>query len=41
VRSIDEVPDGAADLVFVCTPKSANAELLRGAAAARASGRRS
>lgn len=33
VRSVDEVPDGAADLIFVCTPKSANPALLRAAAA--------
>ena len=33
LRSIDEVPDGAADLVFVCTPTSVNAELLRACAA--------
>jgi acyl-CoA synthetase (NDP forming) len=26
--SVDAVPDGAADLVFVCTPPSANVELL-------------
>jgi acetyltransferase len=26
--SVDDVPDGAAELVFVCTPPSANAELL-------------
>jgi acetyltransferase len=32
VRSIDELPDGAADLVFVCTPKSANPDLLRACA---------
>lgn len=32
LRSIDEVPDGEADLIFVCTPKSANPELLRSAA---------
>ena len=31
--SIDEVPDGAADLVFVCTPAGANPEVLRQAAA--------
>ena len=31
--SIDEVPDGAADLVFVCTPAGANPALLRQAAA--------
>ena len=28
---IDELPDGAADLVFVCTPASANPDLLRAA----------
>ncbi len=33
LASIDEVPDGAADLVFVCTPAGANPELLRQAAA--------
>lgn len=32
VRTIDEVPDGAADLVFVCTPNQANVELLRACA---------
>ncbi len=32
VRAIDEVPDGAADLVFVCTPNQANVELLRACA---------
>ena len=26
--SVDDLPDGAADLVFVCTPPSANPELL-------------
>ena len=31
-RSIDEIPDGAADLVFVCTPNQANVELLRSCA---------
>jgi acetyltransferase len=31
--SIDDVPDGAADLVFVCTPSGANPEVLRQAAA--------
>ena len=31
--SIDDVPDGAADLVFICTPASANEELLRQCAA--------
>jgi acetyltransferase len=29
VRTIDELPDGPWDLVFVCTPASANVELLR------------
>src|SRR5215212_9776740 len=32
-RSVDELPDGAADLVFVCTPASANPGLLRACAA--------
>lgn len=32
-RSVDELPDGAADLLFVCTPASANPDLLRAAAA--------
>jgi acetyltransferase len=32
VPDIDEVPDGAADLVFVCTPAAANVDLLRSAA---------
>ena len=32
-RSIDELPAGAADLVFVCTPKAANVEVLRACAA--------
>jgi acetyltransferase len=27
-RTIDEVPDGRADLVFICTPASANVEIL-------------
>jgi len=31
--SIEELPDGAADLVFVCTPASANVDLLRACAA--------
>ena len=31
--SIDEIPDGAADLVFVCTPAGANPAVLRQAAA--------
>lgn len=33
LRSIDEVPAGAADLLFVCTPASTNVELLTAAAA--------
>jgi acyl-CoA synthetase (NDP forming) len=33
VTSIDEIPDGAADLVFVCTPAKTNLGLLRSAAA--------
>jgi acetyltransferase len=33
VPSLDDIPDGAADLVFVCTPASTNADLLRVAAA--------
>ncbi len=33
VAGIDELPDGEADLVFVCTPASTNAELLRACAA--------
>jgi acetyltransferase len=32
VASIDELPDGAADLVFVCTPAAANPELLKACA---------
>lgn len=32
LRSLDELPDGAADLVFVCTPAASNPELLRQAA---------
>ena len=31
--SIEEVPDGAADLLFVCTPQGVNEDLLRAAAA--------
>jgi acetyltransferase len=31
-RDVAEVPEGAADLVFVCTPNSANVELLRACA---------
>ncbi len=30
--SVDEVPEGAADLVFVCTPNKVNADLLRACA---------
>jgi acetyltransferase len=33
LRSADELPDGAADLVFVCTPAAANPDLLRACAA--------
>jgi acetyltransferase len=32
LRSIEEVPDGAADLVFICTPASTNMDLLRSCA---------
>ncbi|MBI2708407.1 MAG: CoA-binding protein [Actinobacteria bacterium] len=32
-RGVEELPDGAADLVFVCTPASANPDLLRACAA--------
>jgi acetyltransferase len=32
-RDVSEIPDGAADLVFVCTPAAINAELLRACAA--------
>jgi acyl-CoA synthetase (NDP forming) len=32
VSSVDDLPDGAADLVFVCTPAGANPELLRACA---------
>jgi acyl-CoA synthetase (NDP forming) len=32
VADIDELPDGAIDLVFVCTPASANPDLLRACA---------
>ena len=32
VREISEIPEGRADLVFVCTPNRANVELLRAAA---------
>ncbi len=33
VPSIDDLPDGEADLVFLCTPAKANPEILRQAAA--------
>ncbi len=33
VASIDELPEGKADLVFVCTPAAANPDLLRACAA--------
>jgi acetyltransferase len=33
IRDVAELPEGAADLVFVCTPQAANAELLRACAA--------
>jgi acetyltransferase len=32
LRDVAQVPEGAADLVFVCTPNQANEELLRGCA---------
>ncbi len=32
LENLDELPEGVADLVFVCTPKQANADLLRSAA---------
>jgi acyl-CoA synthetase (NDP forming) len=32
VKSIDDLPDGQADLLFVCTPAKANIDLLRAAA---------
>ncbi len=31
--SIDDVPEGAADMVFICTPQAVNEDLLRAAAA--------
>ena len=31
-RDVAEIPDGRADLVFVCTPNKANVELLRACA---------
>jgi acetyltransferase len=33
LTSLDDLPDGSADLVFVCTPANANIELLRACAA--------
>jgi len=33
VKDVSEIPDGAADLVFVCTPNKVNVELLRACAA--------
>jgi acetyltransferase len=33
LTSLDDLPDGSADLVFVCTPAAANIELLRACAA--------
>ena len=33
LTSIDEIPEGAADLVFVCTPAAANLDLLKACAA--------
>jgi acyl-CoA synthetase (NDP forming) len=33
LTSIDELPEGAADLVFVCTPAAANLDLLKACAA--------
>lgn len=33
LRDVSEIPDGRADLVFVCTPNRVNVELLRGCAA--------
>ena len=33
VPSLDDIPDGAADLVFVCTPAPTNPDVLRAAAA--------
>ncbi len=32
LTTVDEVPDGAADLVFICTPASTNPDLLRSCA---------
>jgi acetyltransferase len=33
LRDVEEIPEGRADLVFVCTPNHLNVELLRGCAA--------
>jgi acetyltransferase len=33
IRDVAELPEGAADLVFVCTPQAANEDLLRACAA--------
>jgi acetyltransferase len=33
IRDVSELPEGAADLVFVCTPQAANLDLLRACAA--------
>ncbi len=33
LRDVSEIPDGAADLVFVCTPNQVNVDLLRACAA--------
>ena len=33
LTDLDELPEGEVDLIFVCTPKSANPDLLRAAAA--------
>ena len=33
LTSIDDLPEGAADLVFVCTPAAANLDLLKACAA--------
>src|SRR5829696_4324853 len=33
VPAVDDLPDGQADLVFVCTPAATNPEVLRSAAA--------
>lgn len=37
VADVDQLPDGAIDLVFVCTPASSNIEILRACAAKGAS----